>query len=99
MTEMFTVQSGVPLPEVDRRPKRLQRKHPIDDLQPGQMYFIPWRVDKSISAYVSRVTKNLPGQFSARRCWMRQEKNNVLWKPCNPADKGATEGTGVWRIE
>ena len=97
MTAMFEVQGGVPLPEINRAPKAANRKYPIAGMKVGEMFFVPGRTAKSVSAYISRISKNVSGRFSARHCWM--VKNNNEWKLAEPNSTGATEGTGVWRIE
>jgi hypothetical protein len=97
MTAMFEVQTGVPLPEINRAPKAANRKYPVVGMAVGAMFFVPGRTAKSVSAYISRITKNVPGKFSARHCWMI--KNDNKWKPAEPNSKGAVEGTGVWRLE
>lgn len=99
MAEMFEVQQGVPLPEIDRAPKRARRKYPIEGMAVGQFFLVPRRACKSVSAYISRISKNVPGKFSARRCWMRQQGRPWKWRLCGASDKGAVEGTGVWRTE
>ena len=99
---MFKVQSGVPLPEISRAPKTPRRKFPVQGMRPGDMFFVPGKTSKSVSAYISRITKNLPGKYTARHCWMRLASDDV-WQPIEPGQEnltaGATEGVGVWRTE
>lgn len=103
MSATFKVQKGVPLPEIDRAPKTLQRKYWLENMAVGDMFFVPGRTAKSLSSYISRISKDVPGKFSARHCWMREvDDNDVVldkWEPCTPTQKHATEGAGVWRIE
>lgn len=96
---MFKVQSGVPLPEISRAPKTPRRKFPVQGMAPGDMFFVPGKTSKSVSAYISRITKNLPGKYTARHCWMWQDKRDGSWHICAPSAVGATEGVGVWRTE
>lgn len=99
---MFKVQSGVPLPEISRAPKTPRRKFPVQGMVPGQMFFVPGKTSKSVSAYISRITKNLPGKYTARHCHMRERTTNTQgkhWELCDPTTPGATEGVGVWRTE
>ncbi len=70
MTSMLAVQKGVPIPEVDRKPKAVRRKYPVETMEKGDMFFLPKRETKGVSAYISRITKGLPGKFSTRHCWM-----------------------------
>lgn len=103
MTGLFEVQSGVPLPEINRAPTNPRRKYPVEGMAVHAMFFVPGRETKSVSAYISRITKNLTGKFSARHCWMRKklphEGDPSEWTICTSDATGATEGTGVWRIE
>lgn len=99
MTTMFKVQSGVPLPPISRAPKNPRRKFPVHAMKPGDMFFMPERKPKLISAYISRITKGLPGKYTARSCWMRWNRSPAEWVRCEPTDRGAKEGVGVWRIE
>ena len=101
MTAMFEVQKGVPLPAIDRSPKRPRRTYPIEGMNIGEMFFMPGRSSKSVSAYLSRVSKGGAGKFSARHCWMRKVRSarGYGWALCEPTESGATEGVGVWRIE
>ena len=99
---MFKVQSGVPLPEISRAPKTPRRKFPVQGMEPGQMFFVPGKTSKSVSAYISRITKNLPGKYTARHCHMAKyltEDGGHEWRLCDPGVLGATEGVGVWRTE
>ena len=61
------------------------------------MFFVPGRTGKGVSAYISRISKDVPGKFSARHCWMIRNDNK--WVLAAEGDAGAVEGTGVWRIE
>jgi hypothetical protein len=97
MTAMFEVQDGVPLPEINRAPKVANRKYPLTGMLVGSMFFVPHRTAKSVSAYISRISKNLPARYSARHCWMIQNDNK--WVMSYEGADGAVEGTGVWRIE
>lgn len=99
MTTMFKVQSGVPLPDISRAPKTPRRKFPVQGMAAGDMFFVPGKTSKSVSAYISRITKNLPGKYTARHCWMWQDQRDKSWRLCDPAAAGATEGVGVWRTE
>lgn len=102
MTTMLSVQAGVPLPDVNRAPKNTRRRYPVDTMKVGEMFFMPGRSTKSVSAYISRITKNLPGKFSARHCWMipvGMKGSERVWEMAEQGVDGAEEGTGVWRIE
>ena len=95
MSAEFKVYDGVPLPEINRAPKR--KKYPLEKMKVGQMFFLEGRDTKSASAYISRISRNLPGKFSARHCWVVFEDDKPREVP--EGTEGAQEGTGVWRTE
>lgn len=99
MSTLYQVQDGVPLPAVNRAPKTPRRKFPVEGMQPGQMFFVPGKTSKSVSAYISRITKNLPGKYTARHVWAWQDKRDGKWRICEASAVGAVEGVGVWRTE
>lgn len=103
MPEMFAVQKGVPRFKIDRRPHAGRRKFPVETMAVDDFFFMPGRATKSVSAYISRTTKGLPGKFTAIHGWAKQtgalNDGTPTWTECMPTDEGATEGTGVWRVE
>lgn len=104
MAPLFKVQDGVPMPGVDRTSKAGRRKYPVEGMKVGQMFFVPGKKTRSVSAYISRITKDLPGKYSARYCWMKKHPEgaadiDATWALCTPDVKGAIEGVGVWRVE
>lgn len=94
---MLEVYDGVPVPEINRRPKTGRRKYPVETMTVGQMFFEPGRTAKSMSAYISRITKDLPGKFTARHCCVLMQDGKPVEVP--PGTDGAIEGAGVWRLE
>lgn len=98
MPEMFVVQSDWPLPGINRSPKGARRKYPLETTAVGSMFFVPGRTSKSVSAYISRISKNVPGKFSARHAWAVQ-RDDGTWAETTKGEPGAVEGTGVWRVE
>lgn len=101
MSAESKVRYDIPIPEIDRRPKGPQRKFPLDTMGVGGVLLLPNRTSKAVSAYVSRIARNLPGKFSARQCWMRPRDtpDGVEWDRCAPEDDGAVKGVAVCRIE
>lgn len=98
MTGMFLpVAAGTPMPEVNRTPKGVRRKYPLEETPVGSAFFVPGRTCKSVSAYVSRISKNLTGKWSARHAWAI--KNDNEWKLVDEGTEGAVEGVSVWRKE
>lgn len=100
MPEVYVPQDGIPVPPVDYSP-RTKSKYPFANMVVGQMIFVPGRTGKNLPSYVSRRTRNLPGKFITRHCWMRRRHTGSKWSwvECDPKTDGATEGTGIWRVE
>lgn len=98
MASPFHVQKGVAIPEVDRSPKKLARKYPLADMAVGDMIFAPERSVRSLSSYISRISKRVPGKFATRQCCMRRTSDGSEWVVCAETDPGAVKGAGVWRI-
>ena len=98
MVEMYVVQQGVPRPDATRRgvPGK-RRKYPFDTMRVDDFFFVPLEAatSKSISAYVSRTTKDIPGKFSTQHAWA--VKDGEGYKLVEAGTAGAIEGTGVWR--
>lgn len=97
MSEMFPVQTGIPVPAITRARSSERRKYPVDTMPVGGMFFVPDRSTRQVSAYISRITKRLPGTYVTRPATM--VKNDDKWVPAEPGSPGATEGTGVWRTK
>lgn len=95
---MFPVQKNIPMPGVDRSPRGVERKYKLHDMAVGDMFFVPGRTSKSVSAYIVRISKDMSAKFSVRHCWMKQI-GETEWVLVDPAVEGAVEGVGVWRTE
>lgn len=100
MAEMFVVQYGTPLPPINRKPR--PRKYPLASTKVGGWFFVPNRTSKSVSAYISRISKSAEGEFRTRDCWARPLKGGAGWELIADGDetryKDAVKGAGVWRI-
>lgn len=92
---MFDVQKGVPMPDVRRSAKRW--KYPVDTMEVGDMFVIPGRTVRSVSAYISRITKDMPKKFNCRHVLCKQVDDT--WVLIEKSEPGSTEGVGVWRTE
>ena len=104
MTTPPQIQRGIPKPPVDRKPKNPKRVFPVmQDMQPGDMFFLPNRNSRQVSAYVSRITKDLPGKFEVMQTWGRKplptEDRSLEWVITTECAPGATRGVGVWRTK
>ena len=95
---MFKVQDNWPIPPIKRAPKNPRRKFPVHDMKLGQMFFMPRRSARSVSSYISRITKDLPGSYAVRQCFAAQCVDGS-WVEVDEDYPGATKGVGVWRIE
>lgn len=99
MASLFKVQDGVRLPEINRAPKTPRRKFPVQGMTPGQFFFVPGKTSRSVSAYVSRITKHLPGKYTTRHMWASKPARSDEWVEAEANASGATEGVGVWRTD
>lgn len=97
MTEMFKVRHGGSPPDVDRRRKVGRRKFPVETMKVGDWFLVPHRTTRSVSAYVSRITKDLTGKFITRAAWMVEKDGD--WEVADEHAAGAVSGAQVWRME
>lgn len=93
MTEMLSIQSGVPKPA--RQTKAPRRKYPLEEMEVGQFLFYPGSNSRYVSSYVSRAAKDMLQVFSTKHCWAVRRRG--AWKLVDEAFPGAIEGTGIWR--
>jgi hypothetical protein len=98
MAAMFLpVAAGTPKPAVNRAPKGVPRKYPLETTPVGQSFFVPGRKVRSVSAYISRISAKLPGKYSARHSW--GVLNDNQWQLVEAGTPNAVEGVSVWRDE
>lgn len=99
MSGLLTIQSGVPIPEVDRRSKQPRRKYPLEDMKVGDFVFYPGSNPRSVSSYVSRVSRKL-GKFTTRRGFASKQDGVWTWIGATapvPDGRHVAAGTGIWR--
>ncbi len=93
---MLQLQSNVPPPRrrpiVDRR-----RKYPFDGMQVGQFFFVEGKTRNTIRSYFSSAGRARGMKLTSRLIHARQVDG--VWEECQPGDKGAAIGVGVWRVE
>jgi hypothetical protein len=94
---MFAVQKNIPIPKVNHAPKTVRRKYPFEDMDVGDMFFVPEKTTSALGAHISNVAKKLGRRFSSRQTTMKETRGE--WRPCDPDDKGAVVGVGVWRTK
>lgn len=103
MSEMFLVQKdGLNPPPIKRQPPPPRRKFPVQTMDVGDTFFVPGRTTKSVSAYISRITKSLPGKFTTQRDWalpVAMIGDQRRWESCAEGAVGAEEGVTVKRVE
>ena len=103
MSDMFLVQKdGLNPPEARRTTKQPRRKFPVEDMAVGDRFFVPGKSGKSVSSYISRITKDLPGKYTTRADWARPVSmvgGKRKWESCAETDGGSEEGVTVTRVE
>lgn len=85
--------------KVDRRPKQTaRRKYPLEEMQVGDFIFVPASeaASRSVSSYISRATKDLPGSFSTKSGFGQRQLFDA-WVECAEDDPDAVPGTCVRR--
>lgn len=92
----FEICNKIPVP-VAVRQKPVPRKYPFDELNVGEMFFIPNRTKNNISTHASTVGKLLKRKFATRLTYMVQKNHG--WVLCSPDAKDAVQGIGVWRVK
>ena len=97
MTEMYKVRHGGTPPGVNRSRKTGRRKFPVETMKVVDWFLVPHRTTRSVSAYVSRITKALPGKFITRAAWMIEQDGD--WVEVPEGTTGAISGAQVWRTE
>ena len=93
---MFAVQKKVPLPQAIRTAAHPRRKYPFEDMEVGDMFFVPNRDKNTLATHASTVGKTLGRRFVTRLTHMAQDINGV-WHPVEATHNAAVQGIGVWR--
>lgn len=92
----ITVQKDIPLPKTHRPNASAHQKYPLSTMKVGDMFFVPADENK-LATHVSARGKQLGRKFATRFTTMKETLDG--WKPCDPGDKRAVTGVGVWRVE
>lgn len=95
---MFAVQKKVPVPPAIRTAAHPRRKYPFEEMDVGDMFFVPNKPKNTLATHASTVGKALGCKFVTRLTHMVQGRDGT-WKPANPGDPKAVSGIGVWRTE
>lgn len=91
---MYEVQKNIPKPKT-RRLNGPPRKYPFREMDVGDMFFVPNKTKNTLMTIASTEGKALGRKFSTKLCFMRVGSEG--WMTCEPKDKGAVQGIGVWR--
>lgn len=90
---MHSVQKNVPMPRFKGTVAR--RKYPFEQLEVGDMFFVPAKRTNTLATQASTAGKALERKFTTRLMHMRETLEG--WEPCDPDHPSAVVGVGVWR--
>lgn len=96
---MFQVFDDVALPPPSRSKSGSGRKYPLDEMQVGQMFFVPEGTGpsrKSLATHVSVAAKKLDRKFSIRDVALLMSPNGPP-KVVRIGTPGSVRGIAVWR--
>ena len=97
MSEMFNIVKGHPIPPITRARAGVPRKYPVATMVVGDSFFVADRTVRRVSAYISRITKDLEGTFETRAGFGVERDGG--WTPAEDGAEGAHKGTWVWRTK
>lgn len=92
---MHEVQKNVPVPKVLKASAAVRRKYPFEDMEVGDMFFVPGKNKNTLTTHASTVGKSLKRKFITRLTHMTETVEG--WKQATPDTPGAIQGIGVWR--
>lgn len=93
---MHKIQKNVEIPKIHRA-KPPRKKYPFDEMEVGDMFFIPKKEKNTLMSQASTVGKKLGRKFLTRMAYMANVDGN--WLPCTPQAPDAIIGIAVWRTE
>lgn len=94
---MHEVLKNVPIPKTVRMIAPVRRKYPFDDMEVGDMFFVPNKSKNTLATHASTVGKALGRKFVTRLTYMVETPDG--WEQANPTDLDAVQGVGVWRTQ
>jgi hypothetical protein len=113
-SSLLRINKGVPLPKTQRYTPTARRKYPFEDMQPGDMFFVPEKKKNTLATHASIVGKRLKRQFVTRLLWMvevddEENPGGTRWVTdyevegkiydVDSETEGAVLGIGVWRVK
>ena len=90
---VLPIQKRVPVPRQRRTVPRT--KYPFEQMEVGDMFFVPDLDKNTLVTYVSAVGIELGRRFTTRLTYMVQRKKQ--WVPATADTPKAVRGVGVWR--
>lgn len=93
---MYEVKKNIPQPKVVRATAKSRRKYPFEEMDVGDMFFVPNKVKNMLATHVSTVGKKLGRKFTTRLVTMVRGEDG--WELCEVGLRGAVMGIGVWRV-
>ncbi len=96
---MYAIQKNIPIPAPIAGPRATgRRKYPFEQLDVGDMFFVPERTKNRLTTHASTVGKQLGRSFRTRLLYMTADEAGN-WVPATKDTPGAVIGIGVWRDE
>lgn len=92
---MHEVQKNIPIPKVIKTNPTARRKYPFEDMDVGDMFFVPGKAKNTLTTHASTVGKNLGRKFITRLTHMVETVEG--WEQSSPDNPSAIQGIGVWR--
>lgn len=94
---MHEVQKNIPIPKVMKVTPSTRRKYPFEDMEVGDMFFVPGKSKNTLTTHASTVGKALGRKFITRLTHMVETVEG--WQQASADAKNAIQGIGVWRTE
>lgn len=92
---MHEVYKNVPIPKAARTGPATHRVYPFEEMEVGDMFFVPNKTKNTLTSRTSTAGKTLGRTFVTRMIFMVDTEDG--WEPCDSRDEGAVRGIGVWR--
>jgi hypothetical protein len=85
------------MPKAIRVTPPSRRKYPLEDMEVGDMFFVPNKTKNTLTTHISAEGKKLGRKYTTRLCHMRKTQRG--WSICDATHEDAVLGIGVWRQE
>ena len=93
---MFKIQKNVGVAKVSK-PSGRRKKYPFEDLDVGDMFFVPNKSTNTMMSQASHAGKQLGRKFTTRLILMANVNGD--WLPCTESAPDKVLGVAVWRTE